>query len=40
MKQLQIAVCTVLLSLLTTPSFAQQNEFISDYLERGRRDHA
>ncbi len=34
MKHLQIAVCTILLSLVATPLFAQQDEFISDYLER------
>lgn len=34
MKQLQIAVCAILLSLAAGPLFSQQNEFISDYLER------
>jgi uncharacterized damage-inducible protein DinB len=34
MKQLQIAVCFAMLGLVATPLFAQQDEFISDYLER------
>lgn len=34
MKQLPKAICLILFCLLASPLSAQQNEFISDYLER------
>ena len=34
MKHLQLTICLSLLSLVVTPLFSQQNEFIADYLER------
>lgn len=34
MKPLQIALCLTFFALATTSLFAQQNEFIADYLER------